>query len=720
VLQADGATFKTQDSDFLVSDNPDFHPTDVIEDADGSLIVIDTGAWYKLCCPTSQLSKPDVLGAIYRIRRTSAPRIADPLGLQIAWSKLEPSQAAGLLSDHRPAVRRRALLQLSKAGPGAVPALSQAFQTMSAPSARANVVWGLTRIAAPSARAAVRLALEDPDELVRHAAIHSTALWRDSGAQKQLLALLQSSNSQIQRAAAEALGRVGDKSAVPALLRVSAQRHDRVLEHSLIFALIEIGDSAGTAVGVNSENPNEKRSALIALDQMEHSELHVETVAPLLNSSDPTLRQTAVWIAEHHPEWGDALAGLFKERLEAKEMGATDSAELKGQLAEFAQSKPVQEIIGSRLNDRTAPKSTRLLLLETVTMAGLKEPPRDWSEGVQACLADKDELVMHSAVAAAGVLAGAKTKDPGLNSSLLRFAGDQSRPADLRIAALAALPSGAVSLDKDLLGLLCANIDPAKPVITRSAAAGVLAKAKLTDEELLTLADTIKLAGPLEVTRILESFEQSTNEVVGVKLLDSLQGSKSLASLRPDTLEKLLSHYPATVREQGNQLLASLKLDTAKQSAHLEELMGLLDQGDIRRGQAIFNSQKAACSSCHTMGYLGGRVGPDLTTIGQIRTKRDLLESVVYPSASFVRSFEPYIVKTKSDDEYSGVLKKEAADEIVLATGPATEVRIPRADIVDMRPGTVSVMPAGLDQQLSPQELADLIAFLKGTKWGAQ
>ena len=50
VLRPEGATFATQDSDFLVSDNLDFHPTDVIEDADGSLLVVDTGGWYKLCC----------------------------------------------------------------------------------------------------------------------------------------------------------------------------------------------------------------------------------------------------------------------------------------------------------------------------------------------------------------------------------------------------------------------------------------------------------------------------------------------------------------------------------------------------------------------------------------------------------------------------------------------------------------------------------------------
>ena len=112
-------------------------------------------------------------------------------------------------------------------------------------------------------------------------------------------------------------------------------------------------------------------------------------------------------------------------------------------------------------------------------------------------------------------------------------------------------------------------------------------------------------------------------------------------------------------------------------------------------------------------------MGPDLTSIGQVRTERDLLEAIVYPSASFVRSFEPMIVSTKSGEEFSGVMRRDAPDEVVLATGPETEARVPRAEIAEMRPGTVSVMPQGLDTQLSRQELADLLAFLKNTKWGA-
>jgi len=149
-------------------------------------------------------------------------------------------------------------------------------------------------------------------------------------------------------------------------------------------------------------------------------------------------------------------------------------------------------------------------------------------------------------------------------------------------------------------------------------------------------------------------------------------------------------------------------------------LLAQLPKGDIRRGQAIFNNPKVACVSCHAIGYLGGHVGPDLTSVGTIRTERDLLESIVYPSASLVRSFEPMIVRTKSGDDYTGVLRKDAADEVVLATGPETEVRISRSNITEMHQGKVSIMPQGLDTQLSMQELADLVTFLKNTRWGAQ
>jgi putative heme-binding domain-containing protein len=141
-----------------------------------------------------------------------------------------------------------------------------------------------------------------------------------------------------------------------------------------------------------------------------------------------------------------------------------------------------------------------------------------------------------------------------------------------------------------------------------------------------------------------------------------------------------------------------------------------MSQGDIRRGQAVFNSTKAACTACHRVGYLGGNSGPDLTRIGGIRVERDLLESIVYPSLSFVRSYEPVVVVLMDGRVTNGLIRDETSHEITLVTGPNQESRIQRADIEEIRPSTVSVMPAGLDKQLTVQELADLVAFLKNAK----
>ena len=107
-----------------------------------------------------------------------------------------------------------------------------------------------------------------------------------------------------------------------------------------------------------------------------------------------------------------------------------------------------------------------------------------------------------------------------------------------------------------------------------------------------------------------------------------------------------------------------------------------------------------------------------VTGVGAIRSGHDLLEAIVFPSASFVRGYEPYVVTTRDGKVYTGVLRKDAPDEVVLVSGTAgiQEFRIPREEIDEMIPGRTSVMPAGLDQQLTMQELADLVAFLKASR----
>jgi putative membrane-bound dehydrogenase-like protein len=727
ILEPNGASFRTRDSDFLVSDNTDFHPTDVMEDADGSLLVLDTGGWYKLCCPTSQLWKPDILGAIYRIRRTGAPKLADPRGLKLAWAKLKPADLGTLLGGDRPAVRHRAVAELAQRGNDSLPTLAKISKSSKSTEARLNAVWALARMEGAKARQATLQALSDKDEIVRQAAIHSVSVRREASALPKLLELLRSAAAPVQRAAAEAIGRIGDQAAVSALLGAAANLPtggfsppagigDRALEHSLTYALIEIADPVGTAAGLTAKSPFTKRVALIALDQMEGGGLKPEAVTSLLSSPEPVLKQTASWIVGRHADWGGALAGLFRERLASPNLSDPDRAELQQQVTQLAGHAAVQELLTATSRNADAPKESRLLALRAMARAGLKEPPASWVSELPPILGGTDAALIREAVATARAWPAPKSGSSALAMALMSVARNTATPVEVRLDALAAVPGGLTVVEPGLFDLLRSNINPTKPVMARSAAAGVLAKAKLSSEQLLALTDSLKTAGPLEVSKLISAFDKATDEALGLRLVAALKQSSGLAGLRPDMLKPRLTNFPMTVRQQGEELMALLNADAGKQKAHLDDLLANLSKGDIYRGQAIFNSAKAACSSCHAIGYLGGNIGPDLTRVGQIRTERDLLEAIVYPNASYVRSYEPMIVAAKSGEEYSGVLRRDALDEVLLATGPGAEVRIARQDIAEMRPGTVSVMPGGLDEQLGRQELADLLAFLKAAK----
>jgi putative heme-binding domain-containing protein len=535
--------------------------------------------------------------------------------------------------------------------------------------------------------------------------------------------------------AAEALGRIGNAMRlgrfagkvsqenslnwiVPGLLTASAEEHDRVLEHSIIYALIETDIPQGTVEGLYSSSPLEISATMIALDQMDNGGLKGDDVTPFLNSSEAAVKSASLWVATHHAEWADALAGYFRERLASKDLSAADTAELQEQLIAFSGSPGIQKMVSSRLESRETPVSIRPLLLRVIANSSFKEAPASWIQAVRSCLSGTDKMSLPGAVSAAKALAQVKIDPPDFSDLVLAIAHDPSNSIDLRLEALGALPKGVAAVDPPLLKLLSESMDPSKPVPTRVMASTILGKARLNDEQLLSVAEVAAKAGPLELTRLVGAFEQSTNEAVGLKLMAALKQSKSLSSLRPDLVKSTSAKYSVPVQQKASELLSALNVNAQKQAAHLDELLASMKNGDVRRGQAIFNSQKAACYSCHKLGYMGGEIGPDLTSIGQVRSERDLLESIVYPSASFVRSFEPMFVRTKSDEQINGLIRKESADEVVLVTGPNAEVRISRSDITEMRPGTISIMPAGLDEQLSRQELADLLAFLKATKWG--
>jgi putative membrane-bound dehydrogenase-like protein len=729
ILLPDGATWKTKDSDFLVSDNLDFHPTDVLEDADGSLLVIDTGGWYKICCPTSQLPKPDVLGAIYRIRRAAAPKIDDPRGLKLDWKTLTPDELARLLGDRRPAVRKRAVETLSAKGEQVIPALRTVLKSSEkSVETRCNAVWTATRIEGQAARRFVQFAMDDNDETVALAALHSASLWRDFGrmlAEKDRVTLpnpvtgstqyLGQKGMHIDRVLVEAAGRSANRESAATVVSKLAGSKDRVIQHACIFALIEMGDSSQISKLFGSDNPHVRCAGLIALDQMANGHLDPAAVIKELNSAEPALRETAWWIAGRHPEWGEKIAGFLTERFEASNGTKTEREQLVPQLARFAGTASIQKFLADRLADEKSPADVRRLVLRGMAGANLKHTPGTWIDAVGKLLARPGALTAE-AVTTAKALRVAKEHAKPLADKLVAIAGDAKLPDDVRLNALSAVPGGLPSVDSAEFTLLLTHLGPEQAVAVRSTAADVLSRAKLTNGQLDLLAAALKRVGPLELDRLLDAFSGCKDEKVGKSLVAALSASAARSSLRVDALQKRLASFGPAVQKDAEGLYALLRTDAARQTAYLEKLAATISSGDIRRGQLVFNSSKAACSSCHAIGYLGGNIGPDLTHIGQIRSERDLLESIVFPSLSFVRSYEPMVVTTKNGKVYNGLVKRDTPEEIMMVLGANQEVHIPKSDIDDMQPSKVSIMPAGLDQQLGPRDLADLVAFLKACK----
>ena len=532
-LIPDRPTYKTVDEDFVACDHPDFHPTDVFEDADGSLLVVDTGGWYKVCCPTSQLAKPDVLGAIYRLRKVGAKRPDDPLGSAFAWDSQSVDQLVGLLGDERQFVRERAAKALRASGQSAVAALSGALNHHD-PAIRLRTVWTLSGIDHTAARQAGHDALTDADASVAQAAAHVVGLWRDRDALDSLLKLVRGENRAVARAAAEALGRIGDARAVPELLKAidslgdgepdasgaPAEPARRISEHSLLYALIEIGDPHAIVAGLDSNSPRVRRAALVALDQMPSGGLTPERVIPLLDDSNPTLRRTAQWVVAHRSPWGDALVDYFQRRLDNLPAAESDQSALATQLAQLGKSEAIQALVVSGLKERRG-DAVRRVVLKAMAEAKLSATPASWLTALAEILPSAGGEVLADAVATARALPLPKGGHVELRTALL----DVGRRADVhlvtRVAALEAA-GGGIALEPARFDELLSAVLPDEAYASRTAAANVLASATLTAEQRLSGGGPACKGGTIRVAQTTANLRAPAHRGAGTALVGGL------------------------------------------------------------------------------------------------------------------------------------------------------------------------------------------------------
>jgi putative heme-binding domain-containing protein len=141
--------------------------------------------------------------------------------------------------------------------------------------------------------------------------------------------------------------------------------------------------------------------------------------------------------------------------------------------------------------------------------------------------------------------------------------------------------------------------------------------------------------------------------------------------------------------------------------ARYQSIVGM--KGDAAKGAAVFAGN---CASCHAFGGQGHAVGPDL---GGFRDKsvQDFLVAILDPNAAIEPRFVSYAVETKDGRSLTGIIRAETATSLTLAQGGGVEEKILRGDIAEIKAGNLSLMPEGLEQNMAPSDLADLIAYLR-------
>jgi putative membrane-bound dehydrogenase-like protein len=300
-----------------------------------------------------------------------------------------------------------------------------------------------------------------------------------------------------------------------------------------------------------------------------------------------------------------------------------------------------------------------------------------------------------------------KVQKPRLNAALAearRLALNQGAPEQAREAALKLLGRG--SDPREDVAVLCQIASESSSDGLRGAALASLRRQRGTDvpERLLSnWAQTSPGVRGLIVDLLLGREEWSRS------LLEAIKSDKVSANqLSLNERQRLTSSANGEIRKLAREVLPEQPASgRAEVIQRYQSALALA--GNSTAGAEVFSKN---CSVCHLVRGIGHDVGPDLAALAS-KDSAYFMKNILDPNAVIEPRFINYQIDLKDDRTLNGVIKGETGNSLTLVAGNGVSETVLRSDIKDIRASAISLMPEGLEQGITPEQMADLLAFLR-------
>ena len=672
--ERDGGYVSTLGSDIIQSKHISFRPIDMVMGPDGALYVAD---WYSPIIQHGEVDFRDerrdhIHGRIWRITAKNRPlapivdyknasieELFDLLKSDEEWIRLNAKQALKHRDELEVVAKLESWLnQLNTNDP-------------QYEHHRLEALWTYQTVSSERSSKLARELMKSPDHRVRAAAVRVLYHWPTStNALDTLKIAVHDEHPRVRREAVTALSRVASPEAANAALQALNHPMDQYLDFALwrtcrilepswfpAFQQQEMdfdGDATRMAFALKAIEKQEALAPLVDLLKRNSDDADPAVVRLIgkIGSAQDLEPVVAIASSKAHPAAKDAANALLE--------AATDRAVLPGN--EKLRSLVCQTLLES---------SDEQVINATCRLIGVWGP-----DSKRAVFEDKLAAFLSSESqqrrkAAAWGLAG-------LGSRSRLIAATREADSNARVPATAAL----VSLNPKI---------------------GVASAMDLLSTEL----------NEVEVEELMEAIltQANASQIFANDLQDANlnQQSATYASRLVETSGVSNRADLISLLQNAGGLQATSTLDANSRSTLISRIA---DHGDPKRGAVIFADKKLTCVKCHAIKGTGGNIGPDLSSIGAAAPVDYLIESLLNPSKKIKEGYRMTVIGTDDGHVYSGMVVREDTNVVIVRNAAGQEMRVAKSGIESRETSPVSMMPSGLTDLLTQNQLADLVAYL--------